>query len=63
MLAGAGLGGGGKHTAVIGENCCITSREIKSPGDGSTEEDGGASLALMEVQPLLGLSKAGINEL
>ena len=42
-------------TAVVRENGSVTSAEIKGARLGSSEEDGGAGLALVEVEPFFGL--------
>lgn len=44
-----------RRTAVVGEDSRVTSSEVKGTSLGVTQEDSRASLAVVEVQPLLSL--------
>lgn len=50
-------------TAIIREHSSITSPEVKSACGGATEEDGGARLAAMKVEPFFCLSANGISRI
>jgi hypothetical protein len=43
----------GDLPGVVREHSCVTSGEVESPGVGVANEDTGASLAFVEVKPLL----------
>ena len=42
-------------TSVVGESSGVTSSEIKSASFGVADENRGAGVSLVEVQPFLGL--------
>lgn len=54
-------------TRVVREDCGVTSSEVEGTGIRATNEDSGAGLSLVEVQPLLSLDRdisiAGIMSL
>jgi hypothetical protein len=40
---------------IVREHSCVTRMEVKRSGVAITNEDGSLSLALMEIEPFLGL--------